>query len=224
MAAEVPFESNNNAQKSYYSGVMHDQPALALASLLERFHVATEPEERRAIAEFLRDPPSMSWPGKAAEIARIAAATPASLGSAPGLALVLNAAAKWAGSDLAGARAWAEALPPGATRDRAFEGVAQTWAWSALPEASAWVDAEPPSSSRDAATVALVKAALQRDPESALMRLRKMQDSAAQLQALQEGWRFWSKRDADAAEKWRSSSPDLTASERASLTPEPHQP
>jgi hypothetical protein len=51
------------------------------------------------------------------------------------------------------------------------------------------------------------------------MRLRKIQEPAAQLHALEEGWRFWSNRDAQAAEKWRSSSPDLTARERASLKP-----
>jgi hypothetical protein len=98
LAAEVPFDSNDEALKSYYSGVLHDHPARAIASLLDRFHATTEPEERQAIEAFLRDPPILAWPGKAAEIAQAVVGAPTSEASAPRLALVLNATAKWAGA------------------------------------------------------------------------------------------------------------------------------
>jgi hypothetical protein len=217
LIAQIPFEPGNTDLIEFYRKRMPGN-RLAFTSLLERLdNPALDPEERGAVEKFLTQDPSMHF---AFSSTPDAAKALGELRDLPANDIRYNllerAAAGWASWDAAKASAWVESLS-GEARTRALSGVAQGWAQKAPDEAGAWIDQLPSNPVRDAAIVGYAKGAIASDPVATLARLRTIADPATRMRGLRESWQRWFQRGRDSAEKWRDTSQELTASERAEL-------
>lgn len=214
LLSKIPFEKNGKAQ-GIYSSWFYEDAAAAVNHLFPKLDSSNpDSDERQAVQDFLSGPLIYLMHGKA--VAKAIGAASGSVDEFRG-SLLEKCASHW-GGDNQEARAWAMTLPEGAPRNRALAGAMQTWAWQSLKEAGEWIDQQPSSPMRDAAISGFVKGGLSRDPVQALERMRTINDEALRLSSLQEGWKYWHTRDRPTAEKWRDSSADLTASERAYLS------
>ncbi len=124
---------------------------------------------------------------------------------------------RWGTNDSATARSWMASLPPGESRELAFQSIVRGWTSANAEEAAAWIAELPESADRNAAIAGFGGTQLRRNPEEAIALIRSIPNEDDRLAALKNSWETWRNDDNDAAGKWRDTSDSLTSSERAYL-------
>lgn len=136
------------------------------------------------------------------------------LGSEAQISTASNLANQWANRDLGTARAWAESLPPGGTRQNALGGIARSWATQDPVAATQWINQFPAGDERDRVVTQFAGAIVQRDPESAIAWASSIEDPSlrgAQLESLASRWL---QTDTTAAKQWITQSELLSQGTR----------
>jgi hypothetical protein len=110
---------------------------------------------------------------------------------------------------------WVTGNPPSPGRDQMFASVAATWSEKSPKEAAAWLDTLPASSSKSAAVESFAGKIMSTNPDDALAWLQSLPDEKDRAERLGRVWRSW--QDREAANRWRDTSPTLTAAEKAAL-------
>jgi hypothetical protein len=119
-----------------------------------------------------------------------------------------------ASRDLAGARAWAETLPPGRAQNTALAIVAQRMGGKDAAVAAQWLEKLPPGRGRDAAVVSFSNQVMYKDPEGAMAWALTISDEFDRYQRVVELGKRWVNLDGGQARKWIESSPSLTDDQR----------
>ncbi|MHA3770956.1 hypothetical protein ACXR0O_05395 [Verrucomicrobiota bacterium sgz303538] len=117
--------------------------------------------------------------------------------------------------DGAEAGRWAASLPPGPDRDAVLQLVASNLARVGVTEVTNWLNQLPSDSGKSAAIESFVREIVSVSPDDALAWLRTVPGDADRLERLKRVWSVW--KDREAAQRWRDTSPELSAAERAVL-------
>lgn len=104
--------------------------------------------------------------------------------------------------DLAGTRAWAESLPPGAARDGALGGIVREWAAQDAAAAAGWIEKMPAGEGRDAVVTQFASNVMRRDPESAIAWAASIAEPQLRSTQLEQLAIRWMQSDAGAARQW----------------------
>ena len=115
------------------------------------------------------------------------------------------------------ARAWAEALPPGAGQAAALESIARLGASTDANETAQWLSTLPPGPGRDRAIVPFASDIQQRDPEGAMVWALSISDPLERMDRLERLAGRWNFRDKNAARAWINSAVGLSAAEKKHL-------
>lgn len=110
---------------------------------------------------------------------------------------------------------WAASLPSGPNRDAAMQLVASNLAKVGVTEVTNWLNHLPSDSGKSAAIESFVREIVSVSPDDALAWLRTVPGEADRLERLKRVWSEW--KDREAAQRWRDTSPELSAAERAAL-------
>ena len=115
------------------------------------------------------------------------------------------------------ARAWAEALPPGAGQTAALERIASLGARTDAKETAERLSTLPPSPGRDQAIVPFASEIQQRDPEGAMVWALSISDPLERMDRLERLVGRWNFREKKAARAWINSAAGLSAAEKTHL-------
>jgi hypothetical protein len=193
----------------FFQSWLESEPERAAELLLKRFPTDAQfgRGQERAY-EWMFDRWSAKHPREASELFL-------KLPNAIGSKLLENALSFFTSGDAAGAGAWAAALPPGATREKALAQVAENWTRSGVAPVTQWLDTLPPDSGKFAAIEGFAKAIISTSPDEALAWIHAVPSENERLDRLCRVWRAWT--DREAAEQWVETSRELTDAERAAL-------
>jgi hypothetical protein len=125
-----------------------------------------------------------------------------------------NLANQWAQRDLSAARAWAESLPPGGTRDNALGGMVRSWATQDATAAARWLERFAPGDERDRVVTQFAGAVAQRDPEGALAWAASIGDPDLRGAQLERLAGRWLQMEPVAARQWITKTDQLTPGAR----------
>ncbi len=122
---------------------------------------------------------------------------------------------RWAVDDAAAVAAWAREQPPGQVPGHVLAFAVSYWTQKSSSEVAAWLEGLPAGVFKSSATEGFASALISLSPNDALAWLRTVPEEKERIERLRRVWKSWV--DRRSAERWRDSSKELTAAERAAL-------
>ena len=174
---------------------------------------------------FLPAPPIPSFPAAIRILAYHEPARAAELFSKqstaqPDAELAERVAASWTGKDAPAAAQWAQGLPAGEVRQKAFVGIISGWAHADPAAAGQWLQRLPASSEKDSAISGFAWEVFERDPDAALAWIESVGDPFFRDVQFKAITTRWMKDDPEGAKKWIQSTNQLSpAAKKEMLAP-----
>lgn len=124
---------------------------------------------------------------------------------------------KWSRADASSAAIWAESLPQGSTKSRAYQSLTKQWLAQDREKASAWVNSLPKGEMRDVGVNQIIAATQHTEPDTAFKWASSLSNSSQRLSRLRSVVRRWKNTD-PAKARAAIEQANLTEAEHRNLT------